>query len=99
MKRRFATALASAALLALSVAAGSDAGAQTNQGPARTGQKNERAVAQSCPVHPEIQARSAGRCSKCRAEERKMKSARDKNKGAVNRPQQSQQEEGSSAND
>ena len=102
MKRRLATALASAALLALSVTAGSDAGAQTGQeGPARTGQKTERAVPQSCPVHPEVKARSAGRCGKCRADERKMKSARNKDNAKVNRPQQPQQsqEEGSGSND
>ena len=100
MKRRLATALASAALLALSVTAGSDAGAQTSQeGPARTGQKSERAVPQSCPIHPEVKARSAGRCGKCRADERKMKSARDKDKAKVSRPPQPQQEEGSASNE
>ena len=99
MKRRLATAFASAALLALSVTAGLDAGAQqTEQGPARTGQKTAKPVEQSCPVHPEIKARSAGRCSKCRAEERKMKSARERDNGKVARPQQ-EQREGSSAND
>ncbi|MCA1615170.1 MAG: hypothetical protein LC800_13760 [Acidobacteria bacterium] len=98
MKRSLATALTSAALLALSVTAGLNAGAQTNQGPERTGEKTEKAVQQSCPVHPEFKARSAGRCPKCRADERKMKSAREKDKGKVNRPQQ-QQEEGSSSNE
>ena len=97
MKRRLITALASAALLALSVTAGLNAGAQTNQGPERTGERTGKAVQQSCPVHPEIKARSAGRCPKCRAEERKMKSAREKDNGKVSRPQQ--QEEGSGSNE
>ena len=93
MKRRLATTLTSAALLALSVTAGLNAGAQTaQQGPARTGEKTTKTVEQSCPVHPEIKARSAGKCPKCRAEERKMKSARDKDKGKVNRRQQQQEE-------
>ena len=96
MKRRLTTALASAALLALSVTAGLNAVAQTNQGPERTGEKTGKAVQQSCPVHPEIKARSAGRCAKCRADERKMKSAREKDKGKVSRPQQ---EEGSGSNE
>ncbi|HEX8501290.1 MAG TPA: hypothetical protein VF659_11980 [Pyrinomonadaceae bacterium] len=97
MKRRLATALTTAALLALSVTAW--AGAQTEQGPARTGERNTKTVLQSCPVHPEFKARSAGKCPQCRAEERKMKSARDKDKGKVSRPPQQQQEEGSPAND
>lgn len=88
MKRRLATALASAALLALSVTAGLDAGAQTtNQAAARTGERTTRVAAHSCPIHPEIKARSAGRCSKCRAEERKIKSARERDAGNVTRPQ------------
>lgn len=99
MKRRLATALTSAALLALSVTAGLNAGAQTNQGPERTGEKTAKPIEQSCPVHPEMKARSAGRCSKCRAQERKMKSARDKDKDKVNRRQQPQQEEGSASNE
>ena len=99
MKRRLATALASAALLALSVTAGLDAGAQTDQGPERTGEKRGKAVKQSCPVHPEMKARSAGRCSKCRAQERKMKGARDKDKDKVNRRHQPHQEEGSASNE
>ena len=94
MKRRLATALASAALLALSVTAGTGADAQANQGPERTGEKTTRDVQQSCPVHPEVKARSAARCPKCRAEERKMKGARDKSK--INRPQQ---QEGAAVNE
>jgi hypothetical protein len=95
MKRRLATALATAALLALSVTAGSNPGAQTNQGPERTGDNTTKDVQQSCPVHPEIKARNAGKCPKCRAEERKMKSARDKDKNKVN----PQRQEGSAPND
>jgi hypothetical protein len=96
MKRRLATALASAALLALSVTAGLDAGAQTNQGPERTGTKRVKAVKQSCPLHPEFKARSAGRCPKCRVVERKMNSAREKERSKGNPPQQ---EEGSASNE
>lgn len=89
MKRRIANALASAALIALAATTpGLDTRAQTNQGPERTGQKLTKAVQQSCPVHPDVKARSAGKCPKCRAEERKMKSARDKDKSKVNQQQQ-----------
>jgi hypothetical protein len=63
-------------LAALSLTAGLDAGAQTNEGPARTGEKTKKVGRQSCPIHPEFKARSAGRCPKCRVEERKMRSAR-----------------------
>ncbi|HEX8560740.1 MAG TPA: hypothetical protein VF668_21785 [Pyrinomonadaceae bacterium] len=98
MKRRLATALASAALLALSVTSGLDAGAQTAQGPARTGEKNSRQVLRSCPIHPEFKARTAGRCPKCRAEERKMKSARERDANKVTRPQQAEQQ-GPASND
>ena len=98
MKRRLATALASAALLALSVTAGSDAGAQTSQdGPERTGQKNERAVPQSCPIHPEVKARTAAKCPKCRMEARKQSAARAKGNGKVQ--PQPQQQEGADANE
>lgn len=100
MKRRLATALITLALLALSVTAGLGAGAQTaQQGPARTGEKSTKTFPQSCPVHPEVKARSAGRCPKCRADERKMKSARERDNGKVNRPQQAQPGEGSGSND
>ncbi|HEX8722095.1 MAG TPA: hypothetical protein VF736_15780 [Pyrinomonadaceae bacterium] len=94
MKRRFATALTTAALLALSMAAGTDA--QTNQGPERTGEKTARADVQSCPIHPEFKARDASKCPKCRAEQRSMKSARDKDKSKVSRRQP---QEGAAAND
>ncbi len=96
MKRRLVTAIAAAALLALSVTAG----AQNNEVPERTGERMGKPVVQSCPVHPEIKARSAGRCPKCRADQRNLKSARERDKGKVNRPQQAQpQEEGSAANE
>lgn len=90
MKRRLATALASAALFAFTATGGLNAVAQTNQGPERTGEKNTKAVQQSCPIHPEVKARSAGKCPKCRAEERKMKSARAKDKSKVIQPQQNE---------
>ncbi len=94
MKRRLATALTTAALLALSMTAGTDA--QTNQGPERTGEKTTRVDEQSCPIHPEIKARDASKCPKCRAEDRKMRSAREKDKNKVNRRQP---QEGAAAND
>ncbi len=94
MKRRLATALTTAALLALSMTAGTDA--QTNQGPERTGEKNTRTEVQSCPIHPEIKARSAAKCPKCRAAERSMRSQREKDKSKVNR---SQPQEAPGAND
>lgn len=97
MKRRLTTGLAAAALLALSMTAGLDAGAQTNQGPERTGEKTTKAVQQSCPIHPEFKTRSAGKCPKCRAEERKMRSARERDKNKVSR--QPQPQEASTAND
>lgn len=96
MKRRLATALGTAALLALSLTANPGAGAQTGQGPERTGEETTKTVQQSCPVHPEIKARSAGRCPKCRAEERKMRSAREKDKNKVSRRQP---QEGAAPND
>jgi len=97
MKRRLTTALASAALLAFAAATPHlYAGAQTNQGPERTGEKMTKNVQQSCPVHPEFKARTAGKCPKCRAEERKMRGAREKDKNKVNRPQQ---DEGAAANE
>jgi hypothetical protein len=96
MKRRLANTLAAAALVALSLTAGLDAGAQTSQGPERTGEKTTKVVGQSCPIHPEFKARSAGKCPKCRADERKMRSAREKDKNKVNRQQP---QEGAAANE
>lgn len=97
MKRRLATALTAATLAALTLTAGLAAGAQTNEGPERTGEKTTKVVRQSCPVHPEFKARSAGRCPKCRADERKMRSAREKDKSKINRRPQPQ--EGNAANE
>lgn len=93
MNRRLANTLASAAFLAfisvpatLSVA---QQPAQEEQQPTqRSGQKVTKAVQSSCPVHPEIKARTAGKCPKCRMQERTEKSARDKGKGRVRQPQQ-----------
>lgn len=96
MKRRLATALASAALLALSLTAGLEAGAQTSQGPERTGVKRGKPVKQSCPVHPEFKARTAGRCPKCRVKERTLNGAREKERSKGATPQQ---EEGSASNE
>jgi hypothetical protein len=90
MKRRLTNALAAAALLALSLTAGHEAGAQEGQAPERTGVKRAKAVRRSCPAHPEVKARSAGRCPKCRAAERKVMSARDKEASRAAAAQQQQ---------
>lgn len=79
MHRRLATAFASVALIAsASVPARPTALAQNEQAPAHTGQRVTKPVLTSCPVHPEIKARSAGKCPKCRMAERKRKSAWEK---------------------
>ncbi|HEV2861058.1 MAG TPA: hypothetical protein VGX48_08635 [Pyrinomonadaceae bacterium] len=94
MNRRLANALAAAALFAL---VSMPAPAQQDAATPRTGEKNTKSVETSCPVHPEFKARTAGRCPKCRAEERRQNVGREKDKNNVNRRQQ--QEEGSAAND
>jgi hypothetical protein len=53
----------------------------------RTGEKSTKTVQVSCPVHPDVKARSAGRCPKCRAAERRLKVYREKDKNKVNQPQ------------
>lgn len=79
MNRRLTITLAVAILIASASTQAGFAGAQqTEQGPARTGQKETKAVEVSCPVHPEVKTRTAGKCPKCRMEERKQKSAREK---------------------
>lgn len=98
MNRRLATALATAAFLAFVSAPAALTGAQSQQ-PAqeeqqqpvveRTGQKMKKDVQTSCPVHPEIKARTAEKCPKCRADLRKQKNARAKDKNKV-LPQQQQ---------
>lgn len=93
MNRRLSTTLASAAFLAfVSVPAalsGAQQPAQEEAQPApRSGQKVTKAVESSCPVHPEIKARTAGKCSKCRMQERSEKESRDKGKGRVRQQQQ-----------
>ena len=92
MNRRLATTLASAAFLTfISVPAalsGAQQPAQETQPTERSGQKVTKAVQASCPVHPEIKTRTAGKCPKCRMQERNEKSARDKGKGRVRQPQQ-----------
>jgi hypothetical protein len=104
MKRRLATTLASAALLAfVSAQAASNTqsvqtadththAAQAAEQPVeRTGQKVTKPVQMSCPVHPEVKARS-GKCPKCRMEERKQTEARAKGKDKVKpRPQEAQE--------
>ena len=81
MNRRLKTIFASAALAVIvSTAAVLTTGAQTAQeGPTPAEQKKmTKPVTTSCPMHPEIKARSAGKCPKCRMEERKRKSALEK---------------------
>lgn len=86
MNRRIATALATAALFAsvsVSAALAGAQNAQTGQ-PApkieRTGQKQKKVAQNSCPIHPEVKARTPGKCPKCRMEERKQKEAQQKEK-------------------
>lgn len=92
MNRRLANTLATAAFLAfVSVPAalsGPQQPAQEDQPTERSGQKVTKAVQSSCPVHPEIKARTAGKCPKCRMQERNERSAREKGKGRVRQPQQ-----------
>lgn len=95
MTRRLATALASAALFAFISAPSATSVAQTGATP-RTGEKTTKAVQTSCPVHPEVKARAAGRCPKCRAEERRQRVGKERNQNNVT---QRQQAEGTTAND
>jgi len=83
MNRRLANTLASAAFLAFVSVPATISGAQEAQPAERSGQKVSKAVQSSCPVHPEIKARTAGKCPKCRMQERSEKSARDKSKSKV----------------
>ena len=90
MNRRLTTALAFAAFLTFVSAPAALTGAQSaqeEQPVERSGQKTKKDVQTSCPVHPEIKARTAEKCPKCRAESRKQKGVRDKDKNKV-RPQQ-----------
>ena len=99
MNRRPAAALAFAAFLTFVSAPAPLAGAQSaqeGQPVERSGQKTTKDVQTSCPVHPEIKARTAEKCPKCRIEARKLKGARDKDKNKV-QPQQQQQ--GAAANE
>ena len=89
MNRKIATALASAALLASVSVSAVLAGVQDpqNEQPAptapkveRTGQKLKKVAQTSCPVHPDVKARTPGKCPKCRMEERKQKEAQQKAK-------------------
>ncbi len=99
MKRTIATALASVALLAfVSTQAASTNTQQTEQtATPRTGQKATKPVQTSCPMHPEVKTRSAGKCPRCRMEARKQTAARAKSNGKVQ--PQPQQQEGAEAND
>ena len=98
MKSKIATALASAALLAfVSTQAASTAQQAEQAATPRTGQKVTKPVQTSCPMHPEVKTRSAGKCPKCRMEARKQNAARAKGNGKVQ--PQPQQQEGAEAND
>lgn len=89
MNRKVATALTTAALFASVSFSAALAGAQGPQNasaeqPApkleRTGQKQKKVAQHSCPVHPDVKARTPGKCPKCRMEERKQKAAQQKEK-------------------
>ena len=91
MNRKLTTALASAALLACAALAPSPAAAQDGQTPERTGRRVTKAVTTSCPRHPEVKARSAGKCPKCRMQERRQRAAQNK--------ENAQAEQGTPANE
>jgi hypothetical protein len=79
MNRRLRTIFAAAALFVFaSTPALLTTGAQTEQEAAPAAQGRPKPVTTSCPVHPEIKARSAGKCPKCRMAERKRRSAQEK---------------------
>jgi hypothetical protein len=97
MRRKLATALTCLALTAFVAAATAPTGArsaQTNDEVVeRTGSKRTKPEKMSCPIHPEIKARTAGKCAKCRIEERKQKESRGRDKNKV------QENEGSDTNE
>jgi hypothetical protein len=100
MKRRIVTTLASVALLAFVSTQAASTNPQTQDEQAatpRTGQKVTKPVQASCPVHPEVKARTAAKCPKCRMEERRQSGARGKDKVKVQ--PQPQQQEGAAANE
>lgn len=89
MNRKIATALAAAALFASVSVSAALAGAQNAQNPQaeqpapkieRTGRKQKKVAQNSCPIHPEVKARTPGKCPKCRMEDRKQKEAQQKEK-------------------
>ena len=90
MTRRLATALASAALFAFISAPTATSVAQTTGATPRTGEKATKVAQTSCPVHADVKARSAGRCPKCRAEERREKVGKERDKNNVNQRQQAE---------
>jgi hypothetical protein len=98
MNRKLTTALASAALF-IFCCAPTHTHAQTvqrdAQGNERTGQKSSKEIKASCPIHPEIKARTAEKCPKCRIELRKQQAARAKGVNKV----QPRPEQGTGANE
>jgi hypothetical protein len=92
MNRKLTTALASAALLVFISAPTHTHAQETTQrdahGNERTGTKETKEVQTTCPVHPEIKARSAEKCPKCRIEARKLQAARAKGNKVQPRPEQ-----------
>ncbi len=93
MNRKLTNALASAALLAFISAPAAFAQQTTKDahGNERTGQKSEKQAQHSCPVHPEVKVRGAGKCPECRIDARReQQNGRAKGEGKVRqRPQQS----------
>lgn len=98
MNRKLTTALASAALFIFFAApthTHAQSGQRDAQGNERTGQKVSKEIKSSCPIHPEIKARTAEKCPKCRIELRKQQAARAKGSDKV----QPRPEQGTGSND
>ena len=78
MNRTLRIIFASAALFVFaSTPAVTTTSAQTEQETTAT-QGRPKPVNTSCPTHPEIKARSAGKCPKCRMAERNRRKAQEK---------------------
>ena len=101
MNRRLKNIFAAAALAVIaSTPAVLTTGAQTAQeGPTPAGQRMTKPVLTSCPTHPEIKARSAGKCPKCRMEERKRRSAQEKKDRKAKEAAPVQAEEGTTVDE
>lgn len=53
----------------------------------RTGEKEAKVVATSCPIHPEVKTRAAGKCPVCRMEERKQAAVLAKDQSPLTQPE------------